>query len=1640
MMMSVKMVPPTVMSRDGVDEPTLTEIAEACHISADQIEDIFACTPLQTSSMAESTIRTGASVYQFVLSLAPSVDLERVCAALQKVVSLNAVLRTRLVDCHLGLVQVVTSGAEAHYTQRLSGDIDVEQYLRDDKAQPLDLGVPLFHSAIIDRKWVLTMHHAIHDHSSLTSLFRDLLSIYHGHTPEVRTPFKDFVAYCLNIDEAAAKSFWSSRFKGAPAIFPKVEPGYAPNATQKVTLKIISSRIGAEVSHAHVPSFIEAAWALTAGAYTNSESVAFGLVLSGRTPSLAGLETTLGPTIATIPVQVNLQRKMTVEGILQDRTTALRKLQTHPALQYGITRIRAVSEAAHIASGFQTLLNIRPSLSDPNESAELEYERMNEPNGGFSLCLYFNLQTDGILVEAISDPAILCERQLRRIVHQFEHTLQSLLEADLQTKLGQLQLLNLHDRLEILLWNNTVPETVEKCIHELFSAQAQQQPAAMAVEASDGSISYRELDEISDRLAHELRRRGVSTGSSVPFIFEKSLWTVIAVFAIMKAGGACVPIDKTNPYARKKAIVSSAHAKIVLVSSTELANSVDLAPDVFAVNAPSISGLADITGPLNNGSSCSPGDLAYIMFTSGSTGAPKGVMLEHRSLVTSLSSLAQQFMWQPGCRMLQFAAHVWDISMGEIFGALLFGGCLCIPSEEIRESSLTSFIESSKVNWAWFTPTVLRTMSPDELPSLQTMISAGEPVGADTAKTWGRALRLINGWGPCEASILSAVAELTPDYRYPESIGTPVGCAIWIVRYSGNTNELAPIGAIGEILVEGPGVARGYLDDPVRTAASFIPPPHWAPSRANTRHFYRTGDLAKYNSDGSICFVGRQDNQVKIRGQRFELGELESVIDSCGEVQDVFTATKILHGRTELVAVICLANPQLSSVAVLQEVFAAYAEVTAQLLRAIRNHVRSKLPSYMVPTVWLAVEQMPRAASGKLDRAAISAWLKAKDLSSIRAALDAQMTAALTPPSTAEELLLQSVWSSVLALPAGNIGRESSFMHLGGDSILAMQVASRCRKLGIQTTTAALLRGKSLAAIAELSFVREPARNGIAASSNATPENDRLVEPAIAIPSVFNSRLSQLGWSNARPQSENIERIFPATDAQAYMLTVGELEEKGFHIKFKLEFRPSLESGRLRRACERVVQHHPILRTVFFQHGLALHQAVLKSFPTDMVVEVEERDNPPPTVMFNERTNLARFRLFSDGQLCHRLCLDIHHALYDALSLELVFRDLDAAYTGKPLSDGPSFHSWISHVETLDKSTPREYWREVLQASSMSYLVQPSKSVTQVHPFDEQIKIRVPLHNLQTSFGTPSSVFKAAWALLLSHALRTKDITFGEVSTNRYLPLSGLNEVRGPCLNFLPVRAHLDQGTTLASLITHIQDQSIAALPHHHLGFRSIINDCTAWPSWTRFSSVIAYQNHGSLKHSLRIGDANCALSSLGKIGDSADISVIATPGSKNLEIEFHYSSHALPSEQIRWISRALVTILEGIPSFLEQNINQVEDSLQSSVGSYVVPPSHPAPSSGLLNGHPRPSSEQAREVVSKAWREIGLSEDSREDRSMFDCGVDFVTALLLSKYYLCCGYDISTKDVIQYPNRLTQAHLVDMKMELGTQLDMVKI
>lgn len=1015
----------TIESPRDCDPDCLTQIAQSCGVQLDQIEDVYQCTATQLGILADSAKQTGLYTYRGIANLRQDVNVESYLEALRHVVSLNPILRTRFVDTPVGILQAVIR--EAHVTEQPRGTL--EDYLSSDRARATTLSQPLFRTALVSGKLVLTIHHSIGDQYGNLAFLRDVSHVYHGCDPEVHAPYKDFVQHCLSIDRNEAVSFWAPRLQSPAVHFPACDPTRVPNITQHVTKTIPLDLRNGEVSLALIPSYIESAWALTARSYTGSDHVAYGMVFSGRTAN--SWETTLGPTLVTIPVLVSVKGSNSIRELLQERSKQRRQVQSHPALQYGIAQIRQISSEARAACEFQSLLNIRPVGDQDAEIRELTFHSKEEVVGPYGINLTCTLTAQSLLLEASSDPDVLDDMQLQRILGQFQHCLNWLLRSSPHAKVDRLPLLNAEDSASILKWNADVPGFIENTLHGLMASQASAQPDRLAVEACDGDLTYGELETFSERLCNELRYLGMSPQDAVGFVFEKSRWAIVAILAIMRAGGACVPIDPSHPLARKQQTLSLTKARFVLVS-----NSLDISQDdvgdvfVVQVSAEALSHMG--RRPALPEVQVSPDSPAYIMPTSGSTGTPKGVVLEHRCLVSSLTRLIPHLRLGNDSRALQFAAYIWDASLLEIFGTVLAGGCVVVPSDRDRESRLAEFISSHQATWALLTPAVLRTLSSEHVPSLRTLITGGEAMDASAAENWSRSLQFFNAYGPCEASIISAVDRVELDSSHPGSIGRPVGCAAWIV-HPDRPEVLLPVGATGELVVQGPNVARGYLHDPVKTSAAFLRPlPQSLQRQVSPHHMYRTGDLVKYNSDGSICFVGRRDQQVKLRGQRFELGEVEAALLKCPEVNEI--AAEIVQassGRKELVAVISIRD-QVSPSGRALKILPTTSEQVERRKSQVAAFARSVLPSHMVPTLFLAVEALPKSKSLKLDRSAIRAWVREQSLEPSKAS-ESQLR--ITAPVSPQECALQATWSSVLGIDGSMIGRESSFIALGGDSI-----------------------------------------------------------------------------------------------------------------------------------------------------------------------------------------------------------------------------------------------------------------------------------------------------------------------------------------------------------------------------------------------------------------------------------------------------------------------------------------------------------------------------------------------------------------------------------------------------------------------------
>ena len=548
--------------------------------------------------------------------------------------------------------------------------------------------------------------------------------------------------------------------------------------------------------------------------------------------------------------------------------------------------------------------------------------------------------------------------------------------------ISQLDLFTQRDFEQIRRWNSAFPDKIDSCVHDLLLQHAKESPHSPALCSWDGDLTYDELDKISMRLAHHFINAGIGQEVLVPVCFKKSMYTIVAMVAVLRAGGAFIPLDPSHPGDRLKAIIQKANAKFIIASPDTAHLFVDTAATVINVSLSLLEILPEsVDSPLPY---IRPHSAAFVLFTSGSTGKPKGIVQEHASVCTSAIAHGRALHVSSTSRVLQYAAYTFDVSMMDIFTTLIYGGCVCTPSEEDRMSNITQVMNAMRVNYVLFTPSVASLITPEDVPGLQTLALGGEAVTKENIHRWAGKVQLLNCYGPAECAA-STIGELKGVAPRPGTIGRAFGCGLCWVADPINHNRLVPIGAVGELLVEGPTLARGYLDDVEKTKAAFIKSPTWlldiGPGRP--RRIYKTGDLVRQNSDGSFDFVGRKDLQFKIRGQRVELGEVEHSLSMYPGIAMSMAAypqsgpySKSLVGVLQLrhetlrlstpSAPICLLSRQ-------------QLEATQFIKANLSLYMESRLPKYMVPNHWLVVEKLPLSVSGKIDRKLVDAWLVSTD-------------------------------------------------------------------------------------------------------------------------------------------------------------------------------------------------------------------------------------------------------------------------------------------------------------------------------------------------------------------------------------------------------------------------------------------------------------------------------------------------------------------------------------------------------------------------------------------------------------------------------------------------------------------------------------
>ncbi|KAK1659545.1 non-ribosomal peptide synthetase [Colletotrichum godetiae] len=974
---TVEIRPFELVHKDSLED-VLEEISYECAIGTEDVEDAFPCTPLQEGLMALSSSTSNSYLVQYVLDLAVDIDIARLKMAWEAVAETHGMLRVRMVDTFSsGILQVIV-----RENVSWNESFNLEEYLEMDLNAPSTFGMPLNRFGIVYAAngdachMVWTVHHAVTDGQAVGLTFQSVRDAFHGALKPAESSFASFMKHFKDMHMESASRYWSSVFEGAEfESFPRKPPAvHGALEHQGPAFARRQVPVPSSSTDATTTTMLRAAWGLVISHFSNSDDVVFGVTSSGRNAPFDNIEAILGPIIATVPLRIRCNGTSTVRDLLD--SVQMSTINMIPFEQMGIQNIARINSSCRSACDFQTMMIVQPEVDMAMTGGPfVGFHRPQDLDKFRSHAVMFecNLGQHEVFLNVNYDPRYIEPLHMERLVDYFESALEFLASSEHQVLDNFFGRPLARDLADMSKWNQHPTQTIDSCVHAIFEEHVRTQPDSQAVFAWDGLLAFSQLDTMASRLARVLMELGVGPEKMVPYCFEKSIYTIVSMLAILKAGGAMVPLDPAHPPDRKAFIVNNTMAKVVVVSSANADLFSGLDVHIVVVDSNFFAKVEEVGVATFSNHDVQPCNAATVIFTSGSTGQPKGVVQEHKTLCSAAIAHSDGMHMSKTSRILQFSSHVFDVSIIEIINSFVLGACICVPSDEERMSNLAGFVSRSQANWAFFTPSFARTLEPKDLPSMKTICMGGEAMTMDCIETWSGIVQLINAYGPCEGSVCTT-ADISSGGFKPNSIGYGANTLTWIVNPS-NHDILAPIGSVGELLIEGPSLARGYLGDVDKTTKSFITNPAWIfqiEAGSTLRRMYKTGDLGILNSDGSISYVGRKDTQIKLRGQRVEPGEVEHQLAQLlpsGSIVAVDAIVLSGSSSKSLVAFIQLENHGFG--------FAEKRDIIEGLDDRLKQQLASVLPAYMVPSHLIPVENIPFTPTGKLDRRTLKEYASA---------------------------------------------------------------------------------------------------------------------------------------------------------------------------------------------------------------------------------------------------------------------------------------------------------------------------------------------------------------------------------------------------------------------------------------------------------------------------------------------------------------------------------------------------------------------------------------------------------------------------------------------------------------------------------------
>ncbi|KAL8641307.1 MAG: hypothetical protein Q9228_001859 [Teloschistes exilis] len=1451
--------PFSLLKNSEAKEIIVHQAAKICGTRTSQIEDIFPCTGIQKELLSMTAKRPGDCIAVFRLELRDHVDVKRLQEAWDQVSQSQApILRCRIIDLPdaEGLVQVQVD-------EKLEWDtsVDVEDYFKANTRRSMNLGRPLTRLTIIEgesveRYCVLTQHHAMYDGYSLKLLFEQVSKAYlhpskhlHSRSAPISASFQAFRKYGMSIDKQKVSDFWRGQFSGIEAVaFPALPyHGYQPNANSALRRNIDSLSLTMGNRDVTASTIIRAAWSILAAHLTASDDVIFGALVTGRQAPINGIEAMIAPLIAALPIRIMIKARERLDDFMERVHRQSVDMIAYEQTEFlDIRRIDADTERA---TRFNTLIVVQPpavALEDtPGPFGSCTELRPSNSSGlgnfnPHALLVMCQLSDDDSLgVELSFDSNVLDSVQVERLAAQFEHVLRQLCDSN-HAKVEEIDMSCPEDTAQLRKWNARLPGAVQVTVQERISNAMHLWPEAQAICAWDGTLSYHELDELSDRLASDLVASGAGNGTIIALCFEKSMWQPVAALGAIKAGAACVALDVQQPEGRLRKIIIQVQSSIILTSPSRSEFAERLSSgQVFIVDSTSFS-RPPLSSTMNGHvirKPC-PSDTLYILFTSGSTGEPKGIVMANEAFSSAVTYQAEALLVGQGSRLFDFVSYSFDITWSNLLNTLIRGACLCIPSEWERLNDFVGAFNRLQANYVHFPPSVAASLTPSTLPGLKTLVIGGEPILNHEISRWTQAENILGIYGPAEC----AQGAVSIDPVHAESsnnhVGHPFGARFWLVQ-PGHPERLAAIGAIGELLIEGPTIAKGYLGDPDKTRAAFIDAPGWlryaTPSYdGRTSRMYKTGDLLRYNPDGTFTFIGRKDGMIKLRGQRVELSEIECHVRASlhdPSLCDAIAAEVITPRDTETPLIVVF----VSLVGTKAALDTPKQDMRANLrhaLRGVGQRISESLPRYMLPGAYIPLAEMPTTGTNKINRRRLRELGNAQTAKMLSEfdLLDQQDM--FRAPDTIMEKRLQGLWASTLHIQQSSISADSNFFSIGGESIAAMRLVAAARQGRISLTVADVFRKPRLCQLAQSVTETTAAEDGLQPQTMPHLNGDADAMAAIR-DSVYPLLKSEMG---------TLTDVFPTTafQTQAVLDALQEPPNRWFHSI--LDLPPDVEFPRLKWACETLLNTFDILRTVFVRIDGRFFQAQLEDITADFEQFECGDDDCQSFVnalcvqdLERERalgSSFIRFMAIKDFSGQHRLIFRISHAQFDGYCWPLILEMLTRIYLGESMSAPPRFAHFLQY-NTQRREAALAYWTRRLQHSSFpTWSTSDATPPARAYDCSDRLVIeeKLPMPEASRLRGySLATVFHAACCIVLSRYCSREDLVIGRLVTGRSMLPDHLQNTIGPCLSEIPIRISIKPSDTLWEATERLNHQLIEDSMHEGLGMDDIVQECTDW-------------------------------------------------------------------------------------------------------------------------------------------------------------------------------------------------------------------